>query len=100
MACKCSGAWTKSSGPCIYVGDPEEAPGPWLQISSPLAIAATGGMKQEMEDFSISPSFCKSSFKNKNKNKNKNIFKNKSQLWLYCLQQNIIFSFDQQLFHI
>ena len=43
----------KALGPCTRVGDPEEDPGPWLQLSSSPAIAATWGMNQQMEDLPL-----------------------------------------------
>ena len=35
------------------MGDPDEAPGSWLQISSALAIVVTWGVNQQMEDFPL-----------------------------------------------
>ena len=41
-------------GPCTYMGDQEEAPGSWLQISTALAAAAILGVNQWKEDLSLS----------------------------------------------
>ena len=39
----------KALGPCTRMGDLEEAPGSWLQISSALAIVAIWGVNKRME---------------------------------------------------
>ena len=54
----------KAFGPCTHMGDLEEDPGSWLwiQIRSALAIAATWGVNQQMQDLSVSPSLCRSVF--------------------------------------
>ena len=37
-------------GPCTRMGDQEEAPGSWLQISITLAVVAIWGVNQWKED--------------------------------------------------
>ena len=43
----------KALDPCTHVGDLEEAPSSWLQLSSAPAIAATGGVNQWVEDLCV-----------------------------------------------
>nr|XP_051708725.1 cyclin-dependent kinase 14 isoform X2 [Oryctolagus cuniculus] len=54
VAWESSGRWPKCLGPCTRMGDPEEAPGSWLWISTAPAIAAIWGVIQRMEDLSLS----------------------------------------------
>ena len=64
----------KALGPCTPMGDPEEAPDLWLQISSAPALVPTCGGNQQMKFFlSVSPFLCHYDF-----NEMKCIFKNKS----------------------
>ena len=51
---KTLGPCTHALGPCTHTGDPEEAPGSWLRIGSALAIAATWGVNQQMDELSVS----------------------------------------------
>lgn len=59
---KAMGWWLKSLGLCPYVGDLEESPGPWLPISSAVAVATIWGRNQKAEDLHVSPSRCKFTF--------------------------------------
>ena len=79
MTWESSGGWPKSLEPCTHMGDLEEAPGSWFQVGAAPAIAAIWGVKQRMEDLSlsVSTSLCNSAFQiNKNKSQKKERYLN------------------------
>ena len=48
-----SRGWPKTSGPCMHVGDPEEAPGSWLWIGTAPAIGVTWGVNLRTENIPL-----------------------------------------------
>ena len=56
LCCGPGGQWRMAQvlGPCICVGDQQEAPGSWLRISAAPAVAAIWGVNQWKGDLSVS----------------------------------------------